>query len=829
MSENPIAPSPATTFSYSFLKEKGIEYIQELSGKVWTDYNEHDPGITILEELCYALLDLDYRTNFDMEDLLAPPPDQAAEDTPKHFYHAAEILPCNPLTINDFLKLTVDVPGVKNAKILVHQGPQEIRGGYRVLLDLEERVRQKSQETQVIEQVRQKLYQHRNLCEDFFEVRLLKPFYIRINTAIEVKVDITQEESERLYAEVLFRINSFIAPYIKFYSLRNMVVDKNKTVEEIFTGPLLQQGFIDEQEIEENNSRSTIYVSELLQKITETSKVDNVMRFSVELEEGTFNNVVIEVPPESVPKVDIKNSNVTIYRNSAPVPVNQKKVRQHFEEITNVRLFKRPYLTEEEIAFREGRFRELTSYTSIQHDFPLNYSVGKEGLPNSASKERKAQAKQLKGYLLFFDQLLTNYLAQLAHVKDLLAIHAIEHRAYFSQVPEDAPALEELTKQPNLDKEEDADNEFKVQRKYLGVTPRRYNKKDKAQQELTKEAYYNYLSKIVAGKKHHRIKKNATLDHLLARFAETFVDYSLLFYGASQEKGLKTTMHDKSLFLQDYLPISRDRNKGLDLTSTTSELWDNDSLTGFERRIYRSLGIRDLNRRFLYETLKGNFYVEKGFDRQSLELFLGENLQSKYDNLFIFKGNFPQVRDLAIKQGIDEENYDIVENEENDYDIILYVDEEKDKSIELVHKEIAIKTFEQARALVRQAVRFFQTFNRESEGFHLVEHILLRHNTSFNGKNDPYSFTMSLVFPAWPARFQKASFRNLVHELVMLESPAHVLVNILWLTPEEMETFERAYKDWIDLRLTRKANDPVLNDAAKTLLGLLMLYAAEKT
>lgn len=49
---------------YYFLREKGIEYIQSLSGAVWSDHNLHDPGITTLEILCYALSDLGYRTAF---------------------------------------------------------------------------------------------------------------------------------------------------------------------------------------------------------------------------------------------------------------------------------------------------------------------------------------------------------------------------------------------------------------------------------------------------------------------------------------------------------------------------------------------------------------------------------------------------------------------------------------------------------------------------------------------------------------------------------------------------------------------------------------------
>ena len=56
---------------YSFLKQLGIEYIEKYGSKIWTDYNSHDPGITMLEALCYAITDLGYRINMPIEDILS--------------------------------------------------------------------------------------------------------------------------------------------------------------------------------------------------------------------------------------------------------------------------------------------------------------------------------------------------------------------------------------------------------------------------------------------------------------------------------------------------------------------------------------------------------------------------------------------------------------------------------------------------------------------------------------------------------------------------------------------------------------------------------------
>ena len=73
---------------YSLLRQKGLEYIENLGSKLWTDYNIHDPGITILEALCYAITDLGYRTSMDIKDLLAEPDNVDPRNDRQGFYTA---------------------------------------------------------------------------------------------------------------------------------------------------------------------------------------------------------------------------------------------------------------------------------------------------------------------------------------------------------------------------------------------------------------------------------------------------------------------------------------------------------------------------------------------------------------------------------------------------------------------------------------------------------------------------------------------------------------------------------------------------------------------
>src|ERR1041384_622279 len=105
------APAGYSGLDFNFLRKEGISHIQRLAGRIWTDHNVHDPGVTILDQLCYAITDLSYRINFDIKDLIA----EEDGNPYKGLYSPAEILTVNPVTILDIRKVIIDVEGVKNA------------------------------------------------------------------------------------------------------------------------------------------------------------------------------------------------------------------------------------------------------------------------------------------------------------------------------------------------------------------------------------------------------------------------------------------------------------------------------------------------------------------------------------------------------------------------------------------------------------------------------------------------------------------------------------------------------------------------------------------
>ena len=105
----------------------------------------------------------------------------------------------------------------------------------------------------------------------------------------------------------------------------------------------------------------------------------------------------------------------------------------------------------------------------------------------------------------------------------------------------------------------------------------------------------------------------------------------------------------------------------------------------------------------------------------------------------------------------------------------------------------------------------------KEEGFHLVEHILLRPDKLYEPEDaflrlikeesdenvvypmppDPYSFQLSFVFPDWPERFRNEGFKNLIHDVLISEVPAHITFYIIWLNQRQMASFESCYHQWL--------------------------------
>jgi hypothetical protein len=59
-----------------------------------------------------------------------------------------------------------------------------------------------------------------------------------------------------------------------------------------------------------------------------------------------------------------------------------------------------------------------------------------------------------------------------------------------------------------------------------------------------------------------------------------------------------------------------------------------------------------------------------------------------------------------------------------------------------------------------------------------------------------FNFNMTVVFPAWPARFQDPNFRLFAMDLFRMHTPAHIRLYFQWLNISRMKEFEHLYTNW---------------------------------
>jgi hypothetical protein len=829
------APPAHPALDAGFLFVEGLRHIRRLAGSSWTDHNTHDPGITILEQLCYALTDLAYRLSYDVPDLLTRQDGTLGES----LYSPAQLLTVNPVTLADIRKVVLDVPGVKNAWIeqVTQPAPAifydadhhtlkaaddsgeaaqlRIRGLYRVLLEPDD-----TAASTVEAAVWARLHQCRSLGEDFSEVRSLPPQGIELLGTIEL--DATADV-DALAAAVQFQVAELISPRIRFYTLQERL-SSGLTTDELFDGPALQHGFIDDQELEAFGRRTEIHVSDIIRAIMALPgvKAVNAIALREAVSAGALKEAGQPVYFWSLTLDKEKSPSLLWPRGASPqagapqlafvqkgvvVRPDEARVAARFEALRAVTR-RRPL----ESSYRDripkaGQYRNAGAYYSIQHHFPAVYGLGDFGLPANAPPQRHAQAKQLKGYLLFFEQLLADYFAQVGGLQDLVA---------FDAMPAAPRAYQPLA----------------------GVVP------GVAQEEVLLETA-GADSPFGAGPGEHPDRQHRFLNHLLARFGESLTDFSRVLPAPQAQPEQFLTA--KLRFLQAYPQLSNDRGKAFDYTAPS---WDTLNVSGLEKRVAAKLGITDWRRRSLAAGDQEGLHMLEHVLLRPLASDVAALLAARRPvRIEGFEPSDQAGRTWCKcpKHGL--AKGDTIElTNAGSYNGVRLVTQAKPDAFELAttyHKEndAPQPTWQRPDAstllaLARQPIDAFAkcpaTAQRTvctAKGHQLATGAPIRiigtaHyngsyvvgkatpdtfeiDKSFEGDEaggswlddqlvpDPYSLQLSFVLPDWPPRFKDEEFRVFVQQTIRAQTPAHLRVYVKWLSQAEMEVFEGACQQFL--------------------------------
>lgn len=781
------------------LLNAGLQQVRDLSGALWTDHNLHDPGITVLEQLCFALSELAYHADFPVEDHLAGPDGQIPFEA-LALHPPREALSCRATTAADYRRLLLDrIDGLDDAHLddARLRDPTALHGVFQLLLRPAAGARASNEALQ--RQALRAYLAERNLGEDVEPPpRLVRDKPCHLVAEIELS-------GPRDGAEVLAEIYHLAGRWIDRSPrrlARAEVLAQVGTLDRVYDGPRTENGFLDGHDDAQGQS---LYAADLARVIREVPGVQEVQSLSLLADRWQTSSALpwsgadwalrLHVPgaPDGNDKVGVC---VTLRRRQHVVAVSPEELWRRVQNLQAVdraqrRRLQRDLLAEEQAELPRGTCRaEPWRHHSVQHHFPALYGLGRQGLPDSATPQRKAAVQQLRAYLLFFEHLLANGEAQVRHLRDLFSV-AGGQQSYWWPVltEEDVPGLEDLLTQP-----------------HAGMA---------RQISAQMGAHFDRSS----------MRKSRLLDHLLALHGETVTQNALRqFCGHLRSDELdRRLLENKARYLGQIVELGRDRAGAFDYGEP---LWDNPrNYSGLARRVCLLLGFRHEHARSLTQALqRAQVGLVETCDAsrsiESAQALLGEALNvvegdaggeldatSLHDSLLRLRRGLSRPDASLIRAGAGHDSFRVLEPPRRGLDpppCDLVVGPDARQRWWRLGTWPSRASAEQA---ARQLRRTFVDLNDECEGLHLVEHVLLRPlrpdsapHSQLGRPQDFYTLRLTAVMPGWTVRTHQEAFKRLAEETLRLNVPAHLEVQALWLEYEEMVEFERDYLDWLERR-----------------------------
>ena len=360
------------------LQEQSIKEVQRLSGEVWTDYNDHDPGVTVLETLNYSLLELDYRLQFNIEDYLTQA-NQAFNPVNNALFLPEDVFSVNPVTAQDYHKLFVStIEELTNIWVI----PRLDTGIYDFLLEVVPEITEQRKE-KLVDEIVILYHNHRNLCETLGNIRFVEQKTVSLQAVIGVG-DV--EDANALLVRIYMEIQEFLSSGVCFCNLHEQKKEYNflklhRTLREL---------------------KGVYSISSLSLWVGDVN-LDTFLK--AEHQQGNVFSYVI-TPPAN----EEEQQKVAIQRRGKVLSVDWTKVQRMYH-LSRLRLYgeqnhttNKQYLNQ----FPTGTYRDIFQHLPVKNDLPSCYWV----------------AEQLHQYLELFDGLITDTLSDLKNIPLLLRTDA---------------------------------------------------------------------------------------------------------------------------------------------------------------------------------------------------------------------------------------------------------------------------------------------------------------------------------------------------------------------------------------------------------------------
>jgi hypothetical protein len=607
------------------------------------------------------------------------------------------------------------------------------------------------------------LQTHRNLDEDYCTIQVVAVEEIAVCADVDVEPD---ADIERVQAEIWIALEHYFNPPIPFHTLQELR-DAGEAIEDIFNGPELENGFIKADDLEAAALKTALRASDIINHLMEIDGVIAVNQLRLTKYDSEGNPVsgaadprwengqpVFDVSKTSAawllfissrhqPRLHLNLSRFLFHKNGLPFLPRSDEAADTLNQLRGDAERPKNPDADKDLRIPRGIFRNPEDYYPVQYSLPLVYGVGPSGLPSNASPPRRAKAKDLKAYLMVFEQVLGNALAQLAHTPDLFSLDPNIARTYFAKTLNDG-----------------------LIRGFNDIVQPGSPAAVEAMVETVPEFYE---------------RRNRFLDHLLARFGEQFREYALLLTNAAgRPVAQRRLIEDKIGFLKRYPVISHDRGKAFDYSL---EPCSPDNYPGIKKRISLLLGYPDLT--FIWTVgnpVAANHPIQ-------FSLIDGHGRYLLDGSLTVAAADAAEAKQAAyrtiIARMIQFDAYDIATAGDK-FRLRL----EDAAGSQLGQSSQLFDAKDDAAALHDELLGW-----SANERLIVVEHVLLRPKfigdalfpaccnggCSICGDEDPYSFRLTFVMPGWTAQYtNNLDLRRFAERTIQQETPSHLLGKTCW-------------------------------------------------
>lgn len=761
--------------SYDVLHAHALAALQELSGEHWSDFNYHDPGLTLLDAFCFALTEEIFGARQPLTDLLTAP-DGRIRYRALGLRAAEEILPCRPCTAMDYTRWLLDrVPGALQAHAQAHAGD----GLWHVQLEVA------AQDAAGARAAGARAYwAQRNLCEDIDGLPgVLDPRWCALNVQLGIEGTRTPED---ILADLVERCAAYVDAAPQRLSLWARMASEggDASLADLLDGPRLRQGWIDAENLSPDRD-SRIYFGDLARIALSVEGVTEVTR--LDLDAAGLVSTGDALPRRGEDWVlrlrwpDRREAIETwaIHRRGHRVAVSTDALLHRLDDLRRngrgrAASDSAPDMAGSPLSRPQGAYVSAQPYVSLYRQLPHIY---RERLDRKPSPDDDADTAQFRAYMALLDQWLAHGGAQTRYLRDLYTTTPRPAASYAWDVLGD----EQLAGLEGL-----------------------YT----ASRERIRDQAFSSFDAVIE-------RRGRILDHQLAWYGEGCWQGSIRPFGwyFSAEAWRLHLFEQKRLFLVRIATLTRDRYGGFDYSRRS--LGRRGNTPALQQRVSLLLGFKYHHSRLLMKPLAAaglGLQAENATDdavhdvpspahapalwgpgRRRIVEGMGDDLAGAARAVIAhFKVLDPgALPPSLLRSAVHAERY-----RHADATSLWLGNDEQGRCWILPLRSSQISAEAAAICLHEFACRV----HLAGEGMHLIEHTLLRPQPGHRQDLPAafYTCRLTAVFPAWTARGQHPSFRRVALETLQLNAPAHLRIQAVWLDAAALDRFERRYAAWLE-------------------------------